>query len=66
MRLTATGPGGRRAAAPSSARLLASVPQPVKTTCAGAAPASAATCARACSTAMRAARPKRCTLAGLP
>ncbi len=56
----------RRRAEPWIARVLASVPPLVKTTAAGAAPASAATWMRASSIIARAARPKLCTDDGLP
>jgi len=52
--------------APVRARLLASVPPLVNTTCAGRAPTSAATCSRAVSSSARAARPKPCTDDGFP
>jgi len=51
---------------PRSARALASVPPPVKTTPAGGAPASVATASRASSSRRRAARPKAWTEDGLP
>ncbi len=55
---------GRPAAVPRSARLFASLAPPVNTISAGAAPISAATCARAASTALRARAPSRCALDG--
>jgi hypothetical protein len=51
---------------PRSARLFASVAPLVNTTSAGAAPISAATSARACSTSARARAPSRWALDGLP
>ena len=55
-----------RRPAPSRTALLASVPEAVNTTSGGTAPSKAATCARAASTASRAACPKRCSDDGLP
>ena len=54
----------RPAAVPRSARLFASVAPLVSTISAGAAPTSAATCARAVSSALRARAPSRCALEG--
>ena len=53
-------------ATPLIARLLASLPPPVKTISSGDAPINAATCARAFSTAAWAIRPYSCELDGLP
>ncbi len=54
------------AATPRIARLFASVPPEVNTTSSVSAPTSAATWARARSTAARARRPSTCPLDGLP
>ena len=51
---------------PSTARLSASVPPPVNTISRRRAPSAAATRSRASSNALRACRPQRCTLDGLP
>ena len=64
--VTIRAPFGRRAAAPNSARLVASVPEETKVTSVRPAPSASAATSRARSRAARAARPSACGLEGLP
>ena len=64
--LTTRCPGWKRATLPNRARLSASVPPDVKTISFSPAPSTAATWARAASTAARASRPSRWSSDGLP
>ena len=66
MALTMRCPGWKRARLPNSARLSDSVPPEVKTISFSPAPRTAATWARAASTAARASRPDRWSSDGLP